>query len=110
MISGFLQLAAVTSQLDSMEVSLLLNKNNGNNHFQASKVGPIKDGGVSFNFVAVITEDMINSAITDAAKPKPQGEAYMQLNVATKLGSGQLNCPFIIDDGRFHWCAITFLG
>jgi hypothetical protein len=62
--------------------SLLLNKDNGNNHFQAAKIGPIKDGGVPFSFIALITEEMINAVSTAAATRKPQGEAYIQLNMA----------------------------
>jgi len=110
MVTGFIQLNNVTSQLDSMEVSLLINKNSGNNFFQASKIGPIKDGGVPFCFVALITEELINAVSTAAATLKPQGEAYIQLNVETKRAAGVLNCPFIRDEGRYHWCAVTFLG
>jgi len=110
MVSGFIQLSNVTSQLDAMEISLLLNKNNGTAHFQSSKIGPIKDGGVPFNFVALITEEMINSTSTATETLKAQGEAFIQLNAHITRAAGQLNCPFVREDGRYHWCAVTFLG
>jgi len=108
LLNGMVQLDSVTSEIAGMEVSLRVNKN-ASDYQHASKVGPVKDGGVPYTFCVFITESDINAS--NPAIQKVQGEAYLQLNVAYDKGSSDLNSLRLVkNDARFCWCTVTHLG
>jgi len=67
----------------------------------------VKDGGVPFSFMKMVTEEDINSVTAN----KPQGVAYIQIDTAYDKGDSSLgNLNVTATDGRFVWCAVTHLG
>jgi hypothetical protein len=62
-INGFVQYTAVNPEIEGQEVNLRYNKASGINDIDMSaKCGPVRNGGVPFSFMKLVTEEDINSS------------------------------------------------
>jgi len=107
LIQGMVQYKNVTAPIEGQEVCLRFNNASADKYELACKNGPVKDGGVAFSFMKMVTEEDINSVTSS----KPQGETHIQITTAYDKGSSTLGNLSVTDtDARFCWCSVTHLG